>query len=80
MNWVADRQRVAGEVRPAVGDYTLVDLTLRWQTNSSDWDVSLIGHNIFNIDAYEPSPAPGHIPNDLPLAGRSLFLEVRYAP
>jgi outer membrane receptor protein involved in Fe transport len=80
LNWVADRKRVAEDSRPPVDDYTTFDLSLRWQTNLRDWEVALIGKNIFDADVREPSPAPGRIPNDLPLAGRSLFLEVRYAP
>jgi outer membrane receptor protein involved in Fe transport len=80
LSWVADRKRVAEDNRPPVDDYATFDLSLRWQTSLRDWEVSLIGNNIFDADAREPSPAPGRISNDLPLAGRSLFLEVRYAP
>jgi len=39
--------------------------------------------NVFDVDAREPSVGPDSsgilkIPNDLPLPGRSAFMEIRY--
>jgi outer membrane receptor for ferrienterochelin and colicins len=81
INHVADRKREPGDTRPAVPDYTTVDLTLRTDPQRAGWDFALILRNLFNADAREPSPfgAPFvQIPNDLPLAGRAAFVEARY--
>ena len=77
-NWVADRKRAAGDTRPEVDDYTTVDVTLRYKPENSPWEFALSGRNIFDEDVREPSPAPGLIPNDLPLAGSSYFVEAGY--
>ncbi len=79
LNWVADRERVAGDTRPKIDDYVTLDVTLRRNKQHSDpWGVAASVHNIFDADAREPSLAPGGIPNDLPLAGRSFYLELSY--
>lgn len=77
-NWVADRKRASGDARPEIDNYTTVDMTLRHKPENSSWEFTFSGHNIFDEDVREPSPAPGLIPNDLPLAGSSFFLEVGY--
>ncbi len=78
LNWIADRKRVANDNRPPVDDYATLDFSLRYFFKNN-WELSLIGKNISDEDVREPSPAPGSIPNDLPLAGRSAFIEIRYA-
>ncbi len=80
-NRVMDRRRAPGDSRPKIDDYTLVDLVVRRERVKRDWDLALIVKNLFDAEAREPSPqgdlaAP--IPNDLPLAGRAVFGEVRY--
>ncbi|MDX1250767.1 MAG: TonB-dependent receptor [Gammaproteobacteria bacterium] len=75
---IMDRARAPGDSRPAVPDYTLVNMTLRRNEIARNWDVALLAHNLLNADAREPSPAPGFIRYDLPLPGRSVYLEVRY--
>jgi iron complex outermembrane receptor protein len=75
-NWVGQRYRPTGDTRPPVDDYTTVDLTLRYQQEKQPWEVGLSVRNMFDADAREPSDTS--IPNDLPLAGRSLWGEVRY--
>jgi iron complex outermembrane receptor protein len=79
VNWVADRKRAAGDTRPDISDYTTVDLTLR-TTNSRDrWNFAGSVRNLFNATVLEPSSAPGTaIPNDLPMPGRSLYLQAIY--
>ncbi|MCP4696734.1 MAG: TonB-dependent receptor [Gammaproteobacteria bacterium] len=81
-NWVADRDRVAGDPRPEIDDYTTVDLTLR-RKDPKNWNFAVSVRNLFDEDAREPSQGPDTtgvigIPNDLPLAGRSYFAEVSY--
>jgi iron complex outermembrane receptor protein len=78
VNRVADRRREPADTRPAIPDYHTVDLTLRKQKWKNDWDFAFTVRNLFNADAREPSPAPGLIPNDLPLAPREWRFELRH--
>ena len=78
LNYVADRKREPSDTRPAIADYHTVDLTLRNKKRSGDWDFAFTVRNLFNADAREPSPAPGLIPNDLPLAPREWRFELRH--
>lgn len=78
VNHVADRRREPSDTRPAIADYHTVDLTLRKQKWKKDWDFAFTVRNLFNADAREPSPAPGLIPNDLPLAPREWRFELRH--
>jgi len=79
-NWVADRQRVHGDTRPAIADYTTVDLTLRYQeAKERGLGFAVSVRNALDADAREPSQGPNaSIPYDLPLAGRNYFIELRY--
>lgn len=79
VNRIMDRKRAAGDSRPAIADYTVVNLALRRKNVTDGLDVGLIVHNALDADAREPSPAPGYIRNDLPLPGRSMYVELRYA-
>ena len=73
--WIADRKRAMGDNREAVDDYTLVNLTLRRKNLWNHWGVALAVRNVFDEDAREPSVSA--IPNDYPLEGRSLWVELR---
>jgi len=83
-NWIADRQRVLGDPRPAIADYTTVDLTLRYKDiREGRANVAFSIRNLFDAEAREPSLGPDStgmiaIPDDLPLAERSFFVELRY--
>ncbi len=74
-NYVADRKREPGDARPPVADYHTVDLTMR-SKQFEDWDIAFKVANLFDADAREPSPSPGLIPYDLPLAPREFRLEL----
>jgi iron complex outermembrane receptor protein len=81
VNWVADRRRQAGDVRPPIRDYTTVDVTLRSQSQDNSWQVALTARNLFDADAREPSPNGTpfvSIPNDLPLPGRAVYVTLSY--
>ncbi|MHB0984511.1 MAG: TonB-dependent receptor plug domain-containing protein [Sulfuricella sp.] len=78
LNYIAGRKREPSDTRPPIADYHTVDLTLRNQKRSANWDLAFTVRNLFNADAREPSPAPGLIPNDLPLAPREWRFEVRH--
>lgn len=77
LNWVANRQRAAGDTRPDVADYRTLDLTLRREKPLGGWDLSASVRNLFDTAAREP--AIGAIPDDLPLPGRSFVFQARYA-
>ncbi len=78
LNHVAERLREPGDLRPALADYNLVDLSLRRERVWSNWDISVSVRNLFNRDAREPSFAPGNVPNDIPLPGRAFWLQLQY--
>lgn len=73
---VFDRKRAPGDSRPQIDDYMTFDLTLRGQHLLNDeWGMRLSARNLFNSDVREPS-ASALIPNDLPMAGRNMFVEI----
>jgi len=78
VNRVMDRMRSAGDTRPQVPNYTTVDLSVGTPRKSS-WQITASVLNLFNADVREPSSAPSTaIPNDLPMAPRSLWLQSNY--
>ena len=80
-NWVMDRNRLIGDMRPDIDDYILFDLSLR-KVMSNAFEFALTVNNLFDEDAREPSPNSDpmpFIPNDLPLSGRALLGEIRYS-
>ena len=79
VNWVADRKRPAGDGRPQLADYTTVDLNLSTTAKRQQWSFALGLRNLFNADVREPSVAPGTaLPNDLPMAPFSAYLQATY--
>jgi outer membrane receptor protein involved in Fe transport len=78
LNYIADRKREASDTRLPIADYHTVDLTLRNQKRNSDWNFAVKVLNLFNADAREPSPSPGLIPYDLPLARREWRVELSH--
>jgi outer membrane receptor protein involved in Fe transport len=78
LTFVGERQRVFGDQRPPLKSYTLVDMTIRRTHIKDNFEFAASIRNIFDSDAREPTPSPGSIPNDLPLAGRNLYIELRY--
>lgn len=79
VNWVADRKRPAGDTRPQLADYTTVDLNLSSTAKRQQWSFAMGLRNVFNADVREPSIAPGTaLPNDLPMAPFSVYLQASY--
>lgn len=82
--WIADRQRDAGDPRPPIDDYTLVNLVVRRLNIVDHLDIALIGQNLLDEEAYEPSPAESRspagslVPGDFPLQGRGVYLRLDY--
>jgi iron complex outermembrane receptor protein len=82
VNRVEDRRRAVGDTRPKVPDYTTVDMTVRTTDIKNEWNFAASVRNLFNADVREPSlggAAGSLIPNDLPMAPRSLWLQAVYA-
>ncbi|MGB1989585.1 MAG: TonB-dependent receptor domain-containing protein, partial [Cycloclasticus pugetii] len=77
LNHVRDRQRAASDLRPDISNYTTIDLTLRAKGLNPDIELALSARNLLDETVKEPSEAPGSIPDDLPLAGRAFFVELR---
>jgi outer membrane receptor protein involved in Fe transport len=78
VKWISKRERAAGDLRSALDGYTLTDLTLlRRASSEHSWEFALSLRNAFDEQASEPTPAPGLVPDDLPLAGRAVRFEVR---
>ncbi len=82
--WIADRRRVAGDIRPAIANYSLINLTLRRTKIAGHWDMGLSVRNLLNDDVREPSAADVAnqlypIPGDYPMPSRSFWAEVRYS-
>lgn len=78
VNHVADRERQPGDARPPVDDYTTVEVSLRLEKLFGHADVSVRLQNLFDSDAREPSLAPGNLPHDLPLPGRTCYVQLQY--
>ncbi len=79
VNHVADRHRVADDMRPPVPDYTTLDMTLRTtQRGRNSWNFAVSVRNLFDVDVREPSLSPGLIVYDLPVAPRTLWLQVAH--
>lgn len=79
VNHVADRERAWGDNRPQLADYTSTDLTLRSERSKRGWDFSASVYNLFDIDIREPSRTASGITYDLPLPGRTFWLQARFS-
>ena len=84
LTWVGKQKRAATDSRPALDDYTTVDVTLRKRDVLQNLSLALSVRNLTDADVREPSPGPGPtlpvpaIPDDFPMAGRSLWVEGQY--
>ena len=81
VNWVGERKRQSDDPRAPLEAYTWVDLTLRTTSLGRNTEAALSVRNVFDVDAREPSLHGingAAIEKDLPLAGRSIYGELRY--
>jgi iron complex outermembrane receptor protein len=74
--YVGTRLRAAGDTRPDLPGYTMVDMTIRRKRIAKNWELAASVRNLLNTDAREPAGV--FIPNDLPLARRNYYIEARY--
>ena len=79
VNHVAERRREPGDSRPALADYTTLDLNLQRDNLFGNWELRASVLNAMDRDVREPSIAPGNIPFDLPMAGRSFSLQLKHS-
>jgi len=83
--WVGERPREVADTRTPLKGYTTVNLALHYKDLHKDgWNLGLGVRNLFDSDARDPSQGPDAngviaLPGDLPLAGRSVWAEARYA-
>jgi len=78
-NSVIGRSRAFGDSRSDISNYNSFDIILTGKNILPDLDLQISVRNIANERFLEPSLAPGVIPSDLPLAGRSVYAEIRKA-
>ena len=80
VTWIGKQKRVHGDLRPALSDYTTMDLTFRKQDVVDGLGLALSVRNLFDADVREPSTGGTvvNIPNDYPMAGRSVYAEIQY--
>lgn len=81
INWIGKRNREIGDSRKELDTYATVDIAIhRTLDNAGTWKLSLLGKNIFDETAFDPThplvpEALGPI-GDYPIQGRSLFLQI----
>lgn len=83
-NWDVQANRIGKHVLPAaaptpIDAYTVVDTTLRY-AQGKNWEFAGSIRNLFdkNAQEYVGSTGTAYLPYNLPLPGRSLYMEVRY--
>lgn len=78
INHVADRAREPSDTRAQLADYTSTDLSVSRENLFGNWELRATVQNLFDRDVREPSIAPGNIPFDLPMAGRSFSVQLKH--
>lgn len=77
LNWVGGRNRVTGDPRSNVGNYSLIDFSVRKINIMPSTDFAIIVKNATDKEAYEPS-SKDTIRGDYRLEGRSVLAELVY--
>ncbi len=70
------RPRVSGDNRPDVDGYALVDLAARIHNFHRALELSVVLHDLFGQDYFDP--APSGLPVDYPRPGFSIFVKAKY--
>lgn len=81
INWIGKRNREIDDPRPALANYASVDMAIHWTLNYvGTWKLSLLGKNIFDKSAFEPShplvPEALGPMGDYPIQGRSVYIQI----
>lgn len=82
-DWVAGMKRAAGDPRPPIKSYVMTNATLRHGLEDKHFELAATVYNLFDRDAraptlYNPNLGTAAIPDDYPLPGRSIWVELRY--
>lgn len=72
LNWIGGRTRLPGDNRQ-LSDYETIDLTLRGKKMFGHLNLAASLRNAFDTNYYEP--AAFQLPQNLPMPGRSFYLE-----
>ncbi len=75
-NWIGKQHREHVDLRANISPYVIIDFNLINNT-LTHWQFSLYGRNIFDTDARDAEDSD--LPKDLPLQGRSFYLEAQYS-
>lgn len=85
INWISNQTRVYNDTRPSLSSYNTVDLTVRSAPESKGWQTAISVRNLFDADVREPSAydySAGHpfisLPYDMPMPGRSVYVQGTY--
>jgi iron complex outermembrane receptor protein len=84
-HWIADRNRLQGDPRMPVDDYSYFDLSIQKQNHNKGWRIVAGIRNLFDEERSEPSPTDFNfpsgsaVPGDFPLEQRSYYLEASYS-
>ena len=80
---VGERKRIPGDIRDELKGYTAFNIGISYVVPDHGIKFELLGKNIFDEDIREPSTGsndngvtPVNIANDLPQAGRSVYVKV----
>ena len=81
--WIADRERALADPRDSIDDYQWVNIRLGYEAIADHLDLGIRVRNLFDENAFEPSPAAAVpagslIPDDFALEGRSVHFSVKY--
>ena len=76
-HFVGDRQRAGSDIRDEIDDNFWWNLSVQFLPDM-DWSVGLSVRNVLDEDLREPTPGTvvSNLPNDLPLAGRDLRIDL----
>lgn len=77
VNFRGQRSRMAGDPRPDVEGYGLLDITLQAKNLWETLEIAAIVQNALDTQYFDPSPYGG-VPGDYPRAGRRVFLRASY--
>lgn len=75
-SWFGARPLPSGDKRRELGSYGLVDATLRYRPDSR-WELAVSARNLLDAEGWDYSSA--RLPGNLPLPGRNVYAELRYA-
>ncbi|HEX5310623.1 TonB-dependent receptor [Aquabacterium sp.] len=85
VNWISDQTRVLSDTRSPLAGYNTLDVTLRTPADKKGWSTAFSIRNLLDADVREPTTydySAAHpfisLPNDLPMPGRSFYVQGTY--